>query len=108
MIEMEKLRCLSQSHCKSLQRGSEVKGEERMAMNRNINIALSQARLRCENGLQFVRQYYCQAISLSPSGKFSTTQTDTHIHGKKKKTFLAADNQAAVAWCCICNVFFHA
>lgn len=55
MIEMEKLRCLSQSHRKSLQRGSEVKGEERMGMNRDINIALSQARLRCENGLQFVR-----------------------------------------------------
>lgn len=105
-IEKEKLRCLSQSHCKSLQRGSEVKGVERMAMKRDINIALSQARLRCENGLQFVRQYHCQAISLSPSGKFFTTQTDTHIRGKKKKkTFLAAYNQAAVAWCCMCNVF---
>lgn len=54
-----------------------------MAMKRDINIALSQARLRCENGLQFVRQYYCQAISLSPSGKFSTTQTDTHIQQRK-------------------------
>lgn len=64
-----------------------MKGEEkkklRMAMKRDINIALSQARLRCENGLQFVRQYYCQA-----SGEFSTTQTDTHIQGKKKKNFL--------------------
>ena len=80
-------------------------------MKRDINIALSQARLRCENGLQFVRHDYCQAISLSPSGKFSTTQTHTHTHsysGEEKKTFLAADNQAAVAWCCICNVFFHA
>lgn len=85
MIEKEKLRCLSQSHCKSPQRGSEVKGEEWMAMKSDINIALSQARLRCENGLQFVRQHYCQAISLSPLGKFSTTQTDTHIQGKKKK-----------------------
>lgn len=80
-----------------------------MEMKRDINIALSQARLRCENGLQFVRQYHCQAIWLSPSGKFSTTQTHTHIQGEeKKKTFLAADNHAAVAWCCICNVFFHA
>lgn len=61
-------------------------GEEWIAMNRDINIALSQARLRCENGLQFVRQCYCQAISLSPSGKFSTTQTDSHIEGLKKKT----------------------
>lgn len=82
-------------------------------MKKDINIALSQARLRCENGLQFVRQYYCQAISLSPSGKFSTTQTDTHIQREKerereKKTFLAADNEAADAWCCICNAFFHA
>lgn len=79
-------------------------------MKRDINIALSQARLRCENGLQFVHQFYCQAISLSPSGKYSATQTDTHIRGKKKKKkkILEADNHATVAWCCICNVFIHA
>lgn len=54
-------------------------------MKSDINIALSQARLRCENGLQFVRQYYCRAISLSPSGEFSTTQTNTHIQENKRK-----------------------
>lgn len=42
-----------------------MKGEKKMPMKRDINIALSQARLRCENGLQFVRQYCWQAISLS-------------------------------------------
>ncbi len=85
MKEMENLRCLSQSHCKSLQRGSEVRVKEGMVKKKaDINIALSQARLRCENGLQFVRQKYCQAISLSPSGKLSATQTDTHTQGKRK------------------------
>lgn len=102
-----KLRCLSQSHWKSLWRGSEVMGEVRLVMKRDINIALSQARLSCENGLQFVHQYNCQAISLSPSGKYSIAQTGAHIHGKKKK-ILKADNEATLAWCCICNMFIHA
>lgn len=57
-------------------------------MKRDINIALSHARLRCESGLQFVHQCHCQAISLSPTGKFSTTQTDTHLREKKRILFL--------------------
>lgn len=65
-----------------------MKGEEWMAMKNDINIASSQARLRCENGLQVVSQYFCQAICLSPSGKFTTTQTVILRERKKKKLFL--------------------
>lgn len=70
-LKKNELRCLSQSHCKSLQRGSKVKREEwkkkmRIAMRRGINIAPGEARLRCENGLEFARRYYCQAISPVP------------------------------------------
>lgn len=78
--DVEKLRCRSNNA--NLSRGGEVKVEEWMAMKNNINIAQSQARLQFENGLQFVHQYFCQAICLSPSGKLRTTQTLIFRKGK--------------------------
>lgn len=86
-----------------------------MVMKRYNNIGLSRARLRCKYGFQIPHQHHCQTISLSLSSHFSTTQTDTHIQRdreteRERKLFFfpVADNQAAVAWYCICNVFFNA
>lgn len=68
----------------NLSRGGEVEVGEWMAMKNDINVAQSQARLEFENGLQFVRQYFCQVICLSPSGKLRTTQTVIFRKGKNK------------------------
>lgn len=86
-----------------------------MEIKRYINIVLSHASLRYKDGLQVFHQYQPNHQCVCPlPAFFPTTQTDTQIQREKEtgrergKTFPAADNQAAVAWCCIRNVFFHA
>lgn len=59
----------------------------RMAMKREINIALSQAGLRCENGLQFVRQILLPTVvSYQPIPFWRIPHiTNRHLQSGKEK-----------------------
>lgn len=58
-----------------------------MAMKNDINIALSRARLRCENGLQFVSPVLLPNYLPVPFRRIFHN-TNSHTRGKKNKLFM--------------------